>query len=384
MKPLQTYIHWFNPQNDLALANGSPNFTAPTSALQLASSGACLPMWYAAPGDYFIGAVNASWFREICDTFDIHVLPTSHAIEEAYPMPWGWSAQAVRFLEQFGFSPECLPDVTDIEELRRQSSRVFGTKVISRLLNEVTALTDGHNAFCMPAVAVVPEQVYEYILTHGVTMIKLPWSSSGRGQQVSDRTTPKELENRINGMLNRQGAVELSPYYNKLLDFAMLWDDGRFVGYSLFDTDTHGGWLRNILLPDNKIEQIILSSLGRHVDLSHIRHVLQTILQEEYKGYNGPIGVDFIIVEVSQGTNMMIPIETNLRRTMGHVAHNLANRFMGFENSGMFRISPKDLVNEPYHTVKDCDIHRGRLTHGSIDIVPPGGTFRFIFSVNDK
>mgnify|MGYP001140241913 FL=1 len=47
-------LHLFNPENDIALATGSDNFTAPKAALALRASGAAPPLWYVDPGDTFL------------------------------------------------------------------------------------------------------------------------------------------------------------------------------------------------------------------------------------------------------------------------------------------------------------------------------------------
>ena len=44
-------LYLFNPDHDLALANGSKTYEAPASARQFASDLACLPLWYADAGD---------------------------------------------------------------------------------------------------------------------------------------------------------------------------------------------------------------------------------------------------------------------------------------------------------------------------------------------
>ena len=45
----KTFI--FNPDNDLALANGDPNYLPPKSARRMAEDLAMLPAWWAEKGD---------------------------------------------------------------------------------------------------------------------------------------------------------------------------------------------------------------------------------------------------------------------------------------------------------------------------------------------
>ena len=65
MSKRELYI--FNPDNDLALANGEANYMPPASAQQMASDLALLPAWYAAPGSAVLApsAYNLVFLREM-------------------------------------------------------------------------------------------------------------------------------------------------------------------------------------------------------------------------------------------------------------------------------------------------------------------------------
>lgn len=373
-------VHLFNPQNDLALASGSPTFTAPASARNLARSGAALPMWYARPGDAFIGAVNAQWYDSITSTFGIEVVPFMPRPEndscQVFIEPWGWSPAIRRQLLDMGFCNDILPSAAIIEGWRELSSRITSAEIISHLIATHTSMVSYRTERCKPFIACTLEDALRHIHNIGVAMIKLPWSSSGRGQQVSDRTTPDELVRRLSGMIRRQGAVEITPFYDKLLDFAMLWENGKFVGYSLFITDTHGGWTHNLLLTDREIERRIICNLDACIDLQAVRNTLSKLLYVYSRQYNytGPIGVDFIVTR--QGN--LIPVEINWRHTMGHVAHNLRERFLHPDTSGTFRIESSTAVTIPFQTIGNCIIKDRTLAHGLLDLVPPGGDFRFL------
>ena len=43
-------VYLFNPDNDLALANGDENYTPPLSARKMADDLSLLPIWYTSPG----------------------------------------------------------------------------------------------------------------------------------------------------------------------------------------------------------------------------------------------------------------------------------------------------------------------------------------------
>ncbi len=380
-------IYLFNPQNDLALANGNDNFTAPRAAMDLASAGACLPIWYGNPGDRFIGAVNAQWFKEISDTFGLDVKPTMQVASSMKPDPWGWSAKTAKYLSNFGFITQLLPTREQIDRWRNISSRLYWTPILNELLTTYPELTVGHPMECQGVIADTLLQALDAVKNLSPAMIKLPWSNSGRGQQVSDRTTPEELPRRVAGMINRQGAVEVTPYYHRLLDFAMLWnEEGQFEGYSLFDTDSHGGWTGNILIPDEDIEGRINGAAGRAVDFKALQNWLteRIVHMKNQSGYPGPVGVDFIVGHRHDQYVAVVPVEVNLRRTMGHVAHRLTYRFLSSDSQGSFRIRPADDVPYPFARVSCAKITDGRLSAGSLDLVPSGGAFRFLFTAEQK
>ena len=43
-------VYLFNPENDMALASGSPYYMAPANIKKMAADLAALPAWYALPG----------------------------------------------------------------------------------------------------------------------------------------------------------------------------------------------------------------------------------------------------------------------------------------------------------------------------------------------
>ena len=43
-------VYLFNPENDMALASGSPYYMAPANVKKMAADLAALPAWYALPG----------------------------------------------------------------------------------------------------------------------------------------------------------------------------------------------------------------------------------------------------------------------------------------------------------------------------------------------
>lgn len=369
-------LHLFNPQSDLQLANGSPNFTAPKAATDFAVAAAVLPVWYGDTGDVFAGAVNRRWLETMINAFGINIVPFHGDANDYAATPWGWSPTVRRAFLAMGYVPECLPDVDEIERWRQLSSRVTSARAIAEIMHAVPDLVGGDPERYAPRVATTAPAAMIAIAESGRAMLKLPWSNAGRGQQDTDRTTPDELVRRVSGMISRQGAIEIAPYYTKRLDFAMLFDENRFVGYSLFDTDTHGGWTGNILVNDDEIERRIATAAERDIDFETLRRVVREVVtcHAAQNGYKGPVGIDFVVADGLDGPTLVPPVEINWRRTMGHVSHTFYVRYMSPETVGI--LSTPLAADVPAVPFDAAVVDNGRLAAGDIDLVPPGGAFR--------
>lgn len=366
-------LHLFNPDNDLALANGSANFTPPHSAAALRQSGAALPVWYGAPGDMFVGAVNARWYDTMAAAFGLSVEPTVVYVEGSEPAPWGWSAAARRWFSDMGTPDNVLPDKTRIEALRNLSHRSTSVDIARSLY---AALPDITGVERMPVIARTVDEAVEAVAEMGRAMLKLPWSNAGRGQQDSVRVPREVLLDRIRGMLNRQGAIAIEPYYERETDFALLFDRGSFVGLSLFTTDTHGGWTGNNLAPDD----VIAARLG--VDVEAIAAVVGPLVAEKAAsyGYDGLAGVDMMVARDSAGRRVVPLVEVNWRNTMGHVAHCLVDRFMAHGTTG--RLTVEQSARCPFAPLSASRVAFGRIEGGILDLVPDGGEFRIRLTVD--
>jgi hypothetical protein len=113
----------------------------------------------------------------------------------------------------------------------------------------------------------------------------------------------------------------VEPYYNKVKDFAMEFEaDGhggiRFLGLSLFHTK-NGAYIGNIVATEQTKRQL----LSKLLPLELTDEVCRLIVTESRLGsYQGPFGVDMMVVTDGQRLLLHPCVEINLRRTMGHVA----------------------------------------------------------------
>ena len=298
-------LHLFNPENDLALANGDPNFVAPTSARRLARDLAALPIWWSEPEDLILIGGK-----------------TDHWAEVQACAPWGWSPEVKNRFLKLGINESLLPDEQQLEHIRALSHRRTSIEIIRRLAE------DGSYPYELPA---EPQELFSiadvdsFIRTMDSVVLKTPWSSSGKGLCWSDQVNSFNREQWLKPVFKKIGSVVGERVYEKILDFAMIFSaqaDGSvvFAGYSLFDTDTKGAYQGNRLLSNEAIEAI----LSDYVALSQLcqleRSLIRILSDSISSAYIGYLGVDMMICQTASGYLLHPCVELNLRMTMGAVA----------------------------------------------------------------
>ena len=110
-------LHIFNPEHDIALANGSPLFTSPRAGRQLRADLGFLPALWA-------GEESVVWTDQPQEALEnvrrlgLDVLPglfvdtptlrrLAHQVEAIDP--WGWDAALCHQLQRLGVNPRVLP-----------------------------------------------------------------------------------------------------------------------------------------------------------------------------------------------------------------------------------------------------------------------------------
>ena len=111
-------LHLFNPENDLALADGGANYCPPPAAAQIAYDLASLPLWFAGIGNAVaLPDGNHLQFREdISNSFNV-ALPYEASMVGKLECcrPWGWSAQMKRRFKAMGVPVAVLPSDEAVE-----------------------------------------------------------------------------------------------------------------------------------------------------------------------------------------------------------------------------------------------------------------------------
>ena len=335
-------LHIFNPEHDLALASNLRQFTAPHAGRQLRSDLSFIPALWADEGDLvLVDDIDNARDKvrhlggDLVDKVEfITKVQLAHFIKTEFldsVQPWGWDLSLKGELEHIGIPEIALPGDAILNKVRAISSRQWAAEHLQSGVRFVQS------------VAEVKSLVREW----GKAVIKAPWSSSGRGVRFVSADEFREgsdypsFERWVGNIIYRQGGVTVEPYYNKVMDFGMEFEmvDGKVLyrGLSLFDT-IKNAYSGNVLCTEDKKEEMMARYVSPERLLQIRQHVID-VMEPALKGiYSGPFGVDMMVYAKEQnlpasdgassdaqddfGVNECI--EVNLRRTMGHVAIDLA------------------------------------------------------------
>lgn len=373
-------LHYFYPENDLALASGIRRYTAPRGAVDLRVAGECLAMWTGAAGDQFLSqGVNRQWFDTISEAFDLSVTPFGGDVKDLQPRPWGWSLPVVERFKELGFAPELLPTDEQLERMRQLSHRrtaIALSKALSLRLGDSVVAADGVEATDI-------DHVLEVIKAHGRVIAKLPWSSSGRGVFEATALSDGDMQRRLAGTISRQGSVIVEPLYADIVDFALLYEMRAgvavFVGYSFFTHDDDFRYSGSLVAPDEVLRAAIEEG-GHPLPQGFEDAVGAELSRLVGDDYTGPLGVDLMALKGDVGARFAVA-EINLRCTMGHVAHSL-QRFLAPGRRARYTVSPRsNFAAASDDFLSHCDVLCHRLNAGELNLVPSEGRFSFMLSI---
>ena len=373
----------FNPEHDLALANGDRHFIAPKNIREMARDLAPL--------------------MEVMDTDG--------------PIVWGWDTALVAHLCKMGVSRTELPTDVALAALRHRSERQTAHHLLNTFLAEHPC-----NHYIGESILIKDiGEIGPYAAQHEHILLKNSLSSSGKGlrhvktQPIPPRegggidfATPQVLPNRedlggsvtlwAEALIRRHGYLTAEPYYNKVQDFAMEFRADatgcHFIGYSLFTTDHHGRYIGSHLMSDERIEEQLASYVPREA-LHELRdwiiaHAAQ-IVPEEWDVKHFPLffGIDMMIVNsqfrIHNLKSKIHPcVEINLRMNMGIIAHEIYRRLLVPEAKGMFHLAffPDTAAllafQQEQQTLHPATYSGNRLIHGYMPLTPIGESTRHL------
>ena len=294
-------VYVFNPENDMALADGRPGYTPPALIRQMRSDLSWLPKWWAEEDDVV-------WDG----TSPLHLSPGDEIC------PWGWSLALVHQLSQAGVDASFLPSADALERLRQLSHRRTAVEALHQQQADGLCgpLLRGESLLCQSIDQLFP------VSDTSERLFKSPWSSSGRGLMPSGQPAARAWCRRI---LRQQGSVVAESRLDKLADFGMLFRlDGaggvEYRGLSLFHTNESGAYTGSWLASEGEKLSWLMQYVPPQV-LADVRHWWEQHLTRY--AYRGPLGVDMML---TADGGICPCVEVNWRMTMGHVAQLLTEQ----------------------------------------------------------
>lgn len=378
-------IFLFNPEHDLALANGDRHFIAPRNIREMACDLAELM------------SITTPLYEEA----------TLQGSASPHPIPWGWDAACTERFKKMGITTPALPTDGAIAALSMHSER--GTA--HRLLN---AFHQSHPDSLYIGESLIVrsfDELAAYAMQHSHILLKAPLSGSGKGlrhvnfnanekpNENSQQTSPlKKVESWANALIHRHGYLTAEPYYPKVLDFAMEFITDamgcHFIGYSLFVTDNHGRYIGSRLTSDAEIENTLTGYIPREVlhevrrwVIEHHSHIVPPAWDTVQHPL--PFGIDMMIVDMKQWSTIngqqtedkspfaLHPcIEINLRMNMGIIAHELYRHRLTPDATGTYQIArfadnaTLRQFHEEHTHLHPATYHEGKLSSGYMLLTP--------------
>ena len=368
----------FNPENDLALAHGKAQYTAPPNAQLLHNAGAMLPIWNCYEGDSILAYnINREWIEFQQQLFEIpNISHTGNNITEL--SPWGWSQNTCRQFTEYGVNHSLIPNETSIEKIRQLSHRRHTIDIISQI-NDILKIPHP-----IPLEAKNEAEVLAFLHKHQSIFLKSPWSSSGRGVINTSTLTEDEIIRRAKGIINRQGSVMCEKALENIKDFAMLFycngNDVKFHNYSSFFNLGAGNYAGNII----GSREFVLESITQHgisqQSLENIAdtlsHILTPLITPYYRGY---LGVDMMIYNNNGKTEIAPCVEINLRMTMGVVASLWSQKHLYNNSHGVMRVEYSPISKRIIENETPIIVDK-KLKSGKISLIPPDNNFDIYIS----
>lgn len=320
-------VYFFNPDNDLALANGGEHYTPTPMAALFSHDLQLLPCWIASPGDCVV--CDSEHWQSWVDSIGLKVNiitynDLSQLNDDVRICPWGWSPAMRRRLFRHGVKESLLPTIDQIEQWRKLSHRRT-----SIALHNAIARHAGKQ-FCQAPVELGDiDTIVEFANAHPGCFAKEPWSGSGHGVYRAINPNGRDFRQRCMGALKRQGSMMCEMPFDRVMDFAieMKCEKGKahITGYSIFESDFHLQYKRGIVDTNHNLQTRIIS---QYADFQLVKHAIIKAIDELIaKHYDGHIGVDMLLHRNPDSSIGINPcVELNLRTTMGCVTASLGEK----------------------------------------------------------
>ncbi|MEG0796263.1 MAG: hypothetical protein RR397_07175 [Odoribacter sp.] len=376
----------FNPDCELAIANGSKYYMPPANIVRMAEDLAFLPAFLGDRGDGVLvkNLPDQEFVEAVCKPLGI---PCEAVTEGGGDRlcgwrgePWGESPKVCHWLAERGMGEEWKA------ERKEWYSRKVAREGLRRLLLVLPSLEDKILPQVCESLVAIEEGVGA-----GAYLVKAPWSSSGKGLLALDgRVTVKDKE-WLSGILRRQGYVMLEKRLDKVADFAMEFRAGEkgmeWIGWSSFLTGKNGEYRGNDIGSQESIQNRLLKWIEPEMLLC-LQEEMPRMLSALLPFYQGYLGVDMMVYRDEAGSYRLQPcVEINLRYNMGIVALFLSRDYLAEGASGQFAVefypAAGDALRAYRQLREECPAvyKNNRILSGYLNLNPINEDTHFVASI---
>lgn len=324
-------IQIFNPSHEMAMAHAENYYQPKQRIVQMEQQLAVLPLWWSCSGDWIWvpdAAKAEAWMHQLplpVPQVQFVQLPQVLQCPDPQWQVWGWNRLLRRQLQ----GAALLPDDVFLDKIRALSSRQVAVQVLQSFPNHPQIT--GRAFYCT-----TPQQVAEAWQQCPYYVLKSLWSSSGRGVMLMQHAEWEQSRQLALSFLKNGGGLVIEPMYEKIQDFAMeFMSDGRgkvcFGGYSSFSA-AYGRYAANQVQSQQQLaDGLQIGAQVLQLAREHLEKELSCVLGSHYQG---PLGVDMMVVH-EEGENRLHPcVEINLRRNMGWLAIDLFTNYLAPDSQG--------------------------------------------------
>jgi hypothetical protein len=387
-------IYFFNPTGEMAIANGTISYMPPRKLQIFEEDLAFLPSFFAHEGDTIVTphkpdlSFVKQWQQLGLPSLTYTPFKELEAVNSfGYLRPWSWN-QAIHYKcksiksqgsEAFKHSPNYSWDTGHKDFFSRQTTNLIQSHIQGSCTVHIP-----HSAIKISSI----EQFDNWIKNQTSAIIKMPWSSSGRGIHIIHPKKNKPINYPwLKGAIKQQGYVTAEPLLNKKFDFSFqlyLRKDGTLdlLGISYFINDSKGhftGGYINWPHQQSYISQFLNDETLQDA-ANRLISGIKKVSPERY--YEGPLGVDAIVYKDEKEQLKIHPcVDINWRYNMGMVNISL-NKFISSNSKGIWKV--QSFKPETWNTFitdqqrkKPLIINNNKISSGFIPMTPPSATAHF-------
>ncbi len=391
-------IYFFNPTGEMAMANGTISYMPPKNLQLFERDLSFLPSFYAREKDIIVTEnIPDKRFLDQWTALGMQEFEYRRSVDLKTPLsyqrlcPWSWNQaihHKIKHLKPYAAENfKSSPNFT-----WHQDHKLFFSRATTNQIQEYILHDAKKNSLVSLKYAAITidnmNDLDQWLSNHPKAIIKMPWSSSGRGIHIIDRTIGQTIDYPwLNGAFKQQGFITAEPLLDKKFDFSFqlyLHANGdidlKGISYSLNDHKGHfiGG---NINWPDkeNEISQFLSDEVLHSAALSLIK-ALKKIKPQQL--YEGPLGVDAIVYSDENKKLKIHPcVDINWRYNMGLINIHL-NQFLATNSIGQWKIGPfktgewNNFIHANMHN-KPLIIKDAKIVSGLLNMTPPNKNARF-------